>query len=70
MIARKDREGNVWVWFRSSAQATNFFPEGPGYIIYIAEVISSLQESPPLAPAKPDHSWSRSIVEGVIRAWF
>eukprot|EP00965_Chrysotila_dentata_P238174 6202341-Pleurochrysis_carterae.AAC.1 len=70
-IARKDAQGNVRLWFRRSAQATSFFPDGPGYIVFKAESVSSLQGvAPPLAKAKPDHKWDRSKVEGTVRAWY
>eukprot|EP00965_Chrysotila_dentata_P098011 3241179-Pleurochrysis_carterae.AAC.1 len=64
VYCRKDRNGDMRVWFRKSSQATSWLPGGPGYLAF-----SSFPKGAPLlAKAKPDVRWSRSMVEGTIRA--
>lgn len=63
---RKDKEGNVRVWFRKSSQASNWLPEDGGY-----EMFKSVPEGPPpVAKAKPDKRWNREAVENNVRSWF
>jgi len=64
--ARKDSDGIVRLWFRASSQSSSWLPEGPGYQVFETLPIGK----PPLAPAKADEAWSRTAVEGTVRAWY
>eukprot|EP00965_Chrysotila_dentata_P106221 3507823-Pleurochrysis_carterae.AAC.1 len=58
-IARKDEAGDVRLWLRRSSRSSTFFPEGPGYKVFSTPPTGI----PPLAPAKPDCRWGRTLVE-------
>lgn len=66
IIVRKDREGVVRVWFRSSSQASNWIPEGEGYPVF--KTVPEGQ--PPIAPGRLDRKWKRYQVQDTVRRWF
>lgn len=63
---RKDRDGNVRVWFRKSSRASTWFPEGEGYLLFGSTPV----EPPPFAKGKTDSEWDREGVETTVRKWY
>ena len=63
-VLRKDCNGDVRLWLRTSAQSSGWLPEGDGYLVF-----KSLPKGPPpLAPL--DKTWKRDVVQATVRAWF
>lgn len=63
---RKDKEGNVRVWFRKSSKSSTWFPEDGGYLMF-----KTVPEGPPpIAMARKDNQWNREGVESTVRTWF
>ena len=65
-VLRKDREGQVRLWFRKSSQASTWLPEDGGMLVFKTTPTGV----PAIAPAKADHEWGRTKVENTIRAWY
>lgn len=66
VMFRKDDKGEVRMWLRKSSQASNWLPEGDGYLVF-----KSLPTGPPaVAHAKKDREWKRSSVEATVREWY
>lgn len=66
VMFRKDNKGEVRMWLRKSSQASNWLPEGDGYLVF-----KSLPSGPPpVADAKKDREWKRWSVEATVREWY
>lgn len=64
---RKNVKGEVRLWLRASSQASDWLPEGDGYLIF-----SSIPtgEPPLAAPVQLEHQWGRIEFEATLRQWF
>lgn len=66
VLCRKNKAGDVRVYFRKSSRASNWLPEGDGMPVFK----SIPQGQPKVANAKEDQEWRRLAVEGTVREWF
>ena len=65
-LLRKDGQGQVRLWFRKSSQASTWFPQGEGMLVF-----KTIPEGQPeLKRGKPDAKWCRDKVETTVKAWF
>lgn len=62
-----DAENQVRMRTRQSSQASTWFPEGDGDLVF--KSIPDPAEAPPIAPIKTDVQWARAEVAVNIRRW-
>ena len=65
-VFRKDRQGDVRMWYRTAAKSENWLPQGEGMLVFK----STPQGIPNLKRAKKDSDWQREVVENTVRQWF